>query len=307
MNKFKSQVREIVKKNLPLLSKAQYGERLQRLFEVGRLDLSIAKLAEAHWDAIAILAENGKKPVKNALYAVWASEIPGKKMQIKHDVTWSLTGAKMFCSGAGIVDRALITAEDFLIDLDLINLSSEQIQISPEPWATLAFKETQTSTIHFKHAIFNQDNILGEKGWYLHRKGFWPGALGPAACWGGGAAGLVDYALLNTRKDAHTLAHLAAMEANIWGIQSLLQTAGNEINLNSNTTIEYQRIALKTRHLVEQLCTDTLRRFARAYGPFPLACEANLIRRYQELDLFLRQNHGERDLEKLGILLKEEN
>lgn len=131
--------------------------------------------------------------------------------------------------------------------------------------------------------------------------------FGPAACWGGGAAGLVDHAFSSARKDSHTLAHLAAMKANIWAIQSLLQAAGNEIDSKPQKTIEYQTIALKTRHLVEQLCTDTLRRYARAYGPFPLACDANLSRRYQELDIFLRQNHAERDLECLGLLLKGEN
>ena len=61
--------------------------------------------------------------------------------------------------------------------------------------------------------------------------------------------------------------------------------------------------ALTVRHLVEQACTDVLRRLPRAYGPYPLVMEENISRRYQELDLYLRQSHAERDLEALGRAL----
>jgi hypothetical protein len=53
---------------------------------------------------------------------------------------------------------------------------------------------------------------------------------------------------------------------------------------------------------VEQGCTDVLRRLARAYGPRPLAMDEDVARRYQELDLYVRQSHAERDLEILGRL-----
>lgn len=178
MNNFEFQVRELIKKEFPLPNESSYAFRLQQLFEVGRLDLSIAKLAEAHWDAVAILAEDGRKPYKNSLYAVWASEIPGKKVQLnKKNNHWSLTGTKMFCSGAGLVDRALVTVDDFLFDLDLTNQSAKHFKISSESWVAMAFKETKTSTIHFNEFTCSKENILGKKGWYLQRKGFWPGAL----------------------------------------------------------------------------------------------------------------------------------
>ena len=297
--------RKLVENDLPLLGKESYATRLQQLFEVGREDLSLAKLAEAHWDAVAILAENNRKKQENALYAVWASEIPGKQLELKlHKKKYILSGTKMFCTGAKIVDRALLTADGFLIDLDLRSHEASQIQISDMHWTTNAFKETQTSTIKFKNVIIVEQAIIGTKGWYVNRPGFWPGSLGPAACWGGGAAGLRDYALDSSRNDTHTLAHLAAMDANIWAIKSMLSCAGNQIDENKTNFDFAKTLGYKVRHLIEQLCTDTLRRFARAYGPFPLACDANISRRYQELDLFLRQNHGERDLEVLGSLLK---
>jgi len=62
--------------------------------------------------------------------------------------------------------------------------------------------------------------------------------------------------------------------------------------------------ALKMRHMVEQMCTDVLRRFARALGPAPFVKDADVSRRYAELDLFLRQCHAERNLELLGRALR---
>ncbi len=275
--------------------------------EVGREDLSVARLAEAHWDAVAILAEAGHTPVPRSLYGVWASEIPGKALSMRPCGGSSrIYGTKMFCSGAGLVDRALITVgspEHRLVDLNL-RINSENISVDGTAWKTDAFRLTQTSTVTFNAVTVSADTIVGEAGWYLSRVGFWHGACGPAACWAGGVAGLLDYAMLNKRNDVHTLAHLAAMYANVWALESYLDVAGREIDKIPSDRHGAQIRALQVRHLVEQTCTDTLRRFARTYGPAPLSMDTEVSRRYQEADLYVRQTHAERDLESLARLLK---
>ena len=100
------------------------------------------------------------------------------------------------------------------------------------------------------------------------------------------------------RDDAHTSAHLGAMQANVWATECLLQVAGEEFDREPKANAMVR--ALQVRHLIEQACTDTLRRFARSMGPAPLARNGDIARRYTELDLFLRQSHAERDLEALG-------
>ncbi len=64
MTNLEQHFREIASKELPLYHAGNYVDRLDQLFEVGRINLSLAKLAEAHWDAVAIIAEAGKKHVK---------------------------------------------------------------------------------------------------------------------------------------------------------------------------------------------------------------------------------------------------
>ncbi len=287
---------------LPLPGSGETAERHLRLFGVAEQDVSLAKLAEAHWDALAILAEAGRTPRPGALYAVWASEIPGKPL---HVVGKTLSGEKAFCTGYGLVQRALVTVggdDGRLLEVDV--RPGPNIHASAAQWHTEAFRMTNTGAVRFDEMSLEDDAAVGAAGFYLNRPGFWHGACGPAACWAGGAAGLLVYADGNKRSDPHTLAHLAAMHANVWAMRSLLRTAGEEIDADPHNVSAAQRRALTLRHLIEQLASDTLRRFARAYGPVPLAMHEPTARRFHEVEIYLRQSHGERDLEGLATLIR---
>ena len=287
------------REDLPGPGAGNTPERHRRIFAAGREDLSLAKLAEAHWDAVAILREAGREPAAGSRYAVWASEIPGFELQLMDGASGlTISGTKEFCSGAGLVDRALLTAGPrgaCMVEVDLHAMRGS-IDIDGSNWKVDAFRLTQTSAVTFHD--YPVDAVLGDENWYVERPGFWQGACGPAAAWAGGAAGLADYAMSTRRDDPHTRAHLGAMQANVWATECLLQVAGDAFDREPRSNAMVR--ALQVRHLVEQACTDTLRRFARCMGPGPLAKNADVAQRYAELDLFLRQSHAERDLEALG-------
>jgi hypothetical protein len=97
------------------------------------------------------------------------------------------------------------------------------------------------------------------------------------------------------------------MQASVWALRCFLDTAGDEIDEMQSDASSARTRALILRHLVEQACTDVLRRLPRAYGPQPLAMNKDVLMRYQELDLYLRQSHAERDLESLGRALRAAN
>ena len=303
-----ARLRASLDETMPLPGSGQTVARHRRLMEIGRReDLSLARLAEAHWDAVAILAEAGRAPEPGALYAVWASEIPNEPLSLDASGNRrAITGKKMFCSGAGLVDHALVTVgepDHRLIDIDL-KASGSSVRFDDSDWKTTAFHEIRTSTASFSATPVSEKDFIGDAGWYLGRTGFWHGACGPAACWAGGAVGLVDWALEQKRDDPHTLAHLGAMQSSVWALESYLDSAGAEIDKQPEDSCAARIRALMLRHLVEQECTNILRRLPRAYGPYPLAMNEQTARRYQELDLYLRQSHAERDLEALGRGLK---
>jgi len=69
--------------DLPLPGKSETASRHRRLLDFGREDLSLARLAEAHIDALAILAEADCAADPTALYGVWASEAPDHCHRLK--------------------------------------------------------------------------------------------------------------------------------------------------------------------------------------------------------------------------------
>jgi hypothetical protein len=289
--------------DLPFPGQGETPARHRRLLQLGREDLSLARLTEAHVDALAILAEAGQPADRSALYGVWGSEAPSRSVRLERSSRGlELIGSKAFCSGASLIDRALVTVsvpEQRLIDVDL-RANRSNIVVDGTAWIASAFAETGTATVEFVRTAVSEEQLIQGPSWYLDRPGFWHGACGPAACWAGGAIGLVDYALAQKHEDLHTLAHLGALHANAWALGAYLDAAGREID-ECPCDVDIARTrALTVRHLVEQACTDVLQRFARAYGPRPLAFDGEVSRRYQELGLYIRQSHGERDLEWLG-------
>lgn len=289
--------------NLPLPGRGKTATRHRRLATLAREDLPLARLAEAHTDAVAILAEAGRSPEPGACYGVWASEIPDQPLRLEPvEGGFHVVGTKSFCSGAGIVDRALVTIrvpELLLVDVDL-RKNSDRISYSEGGWITAAFAETRTAIVAFRGAAIDKEDRIGQDGWYLSRPGFWHGACGPASCWAGGAMGLVDFAFSQRTMDPHGLAHLGAMEAAQWGMSACLEAAGHQIDSNPDDRDAAIIRALCLRHVIEQSCVDILQRFGRAFGPRPLAFDHAACRRYQEVELYIRQSHAERDLEALG-------
>ena len=302
-----SELRTELQHEIPLPGRGSTAQRHLRLMEFGRRDLSLARLAEAHYDAVAILAEASRLATDGAVYGVWASEIPGNGIELhRTGEELFVSGSKMFCSGAALIDKALVTAtvpDHRLIAVDL-RAYAHTIVIDDSAWKARAFQETRTATVTFRKTPIFESDIIGPPGWYLSRPGFWHGACGPAACWAGGAEGLVDYALQQNRRDSHTLAHLGAMQAGVWAMRSFLESAGRQMDEQPDDREGAQRHALIVRHLIEQACTDILRRFARAYGPYPLSMDGSISQRYVELDLYLRQSHAERDLEALATVTR---
>jgi hypothetical protein len=296
--------RELISEPPPNPAQGHTAERHRRLFEVGREDLSLARLVEAHWDAVAILAEAGRSPQPDALYGVWAAESAGSSLHLEKD---SISGKKPFCSGAGLVDRALLTVTSpnaLLLDVELLHAPTGTVIFDTSSWKTSAFAATATAQATFDRLPIAPHDIIGPPGFYLDRPGFWHGACGPAACWAGGAAGLLDWALEQTRDDPHTLAHLGAMHSAVWSMSACLDSAGREIDTAPNDALSAQIRALALRHAIERGCAEVLRHLGRAYGPYPLAMNELTVRRYQELELYIRQSHGERDQESLGRALR---
>ena len=209
-------------------------DRFAELWAVAHDDLSLARLAEAHADALAILHEDGRTPLPGARYAVWASEAPGCRLAAELDADgWRLSGTKRFCSGLGHVTHALVTADtpggSALFEIPVQNAGPEA-RVDTSGWSTEAFAATLTGTLHLDRLHLPSTAAVGGPGWYLVRPGFWHGAIGVAACWAGGAAALVQRPRPTRVRDAHRAAHAGAMRADVWEMRAALERAAADID-----------------------------------------------------------------------------
>jgi hypothetical protein len=272
------------------------------LYELARRHpVSLARLAEAHTDGVAILCEAGIDPRPGALYGVWASS--GPRDVVLDASALEVSGTKPFCSGAGIVDRALLTVTDtdrgpLLADIDA--RPAPTLSYDTSGWLADALSDTATGVAAFDRHPVSRSAVGRETGWYLDRPGFWYGACGPAACWAGGASGLVDAASHLIDDDPHRRADLGAMRAAQWAMASALITAGDEIDKLAGAN--GRRVALSLRHTIERLATEVLDRFGQTLGPRPFVTDRELGARWADTHLYLRQHHGARDLAELGRL-----
>jgi len=291
----RDQLCRLVATDVPPIGQGSTSARWLTLYDWARRhDVSVARLAEAHLDAHAILAEAVLHP-SDGLYGVWASG-PGSTLQLADDGQ-SVTGEKQFCSGVGVIDRALVTAASLsegpvLLEIDVSSLTP------PDPWKSPGLGQTLTGPADLGQCPVLR--VVGTSAWYLERPGFWHGAIGPAACWAGAAAGLVDVATGEATDDPHRLAGLGDLMAMEFTLSSLLAAAGRVADGGSGESIDAECIARACRRSVERTASAVSDVFSQIMGPRAFVTSPEVAQRHADLHLYLRQHHGPSELETLG-------
>ncbi len=173
--------------NLPLPGGGQTWARWAALAELAEEDLSLARLAEGHTDALAILAELGATPPPaGSRWGVWAAQPPGPGLTARQAGRgWRLDGTKPYCSGARACTDALVTAA--APDGNrLFAVSTRDLSPVPGTWPATGMAGSDTLDVRFADIPAEP---VGGPGGYTVRPGFAHGGAGVAACWYGGARG----------------------------------------------------------------------------------------------------------------------
>lgn len=287
---------------LPFPGSGKTIARWRALAAAAAHDLSLAKLFEGHTDALAILEEldcGATQP--GGRWGVWAAESPRAKVT----VDWQngrgvrLSGRKSWCSGAAVVDHALLTATSETGGSVLVAVSMAQpgITICSETWKAVGMRASESADVVLDDAL---GSIVGIDGQYVQRRGFWHGGAGIAACWFGAARALGETVLQQLRRgaDPHARAHLGAIAVAIDTAATLLNEAALTIDLDPSA--DARPLALRVRAGVETAATSVLSHAGRALGATPFCLNARFARHAADLPVFMRQSHAERDLAALA-------
>lgn len=286
--------------SLPVPRQGGTARRWAALAGWGRSNLAVARLAEGHVDAVAILVEAGLLAEADALYGVWAARPGGVGVELVTDEHGRsrVHGSARFCSGARILDRALVvaaTAENgsapVLVEVELDRASAHP---DPDSWRAAAMAGSDTLEVEFDGVPV--DRVVGAPGWYTERPGFVAGGGGVASVWWGGAAGLVERTfglVAGAEPDPHKLAHLGELHALLAATHALLRDTANE--LDATPGADHRVAVASVRCAVERLCRETVDRVPRILGPAFWSADGELAGQLADLQMYVRQHHGERD------------
>lgn len=290
------------------------AERWNLLAALGRIDLTAARVVEAHLDALAILAEAGPGRTgpldhlipADATWGVFAAEGPGARLEaVRSGSGWVLRGVKPWCSLADRLDAALVTAHVeggrrlFAVPLDRSTCADADTS-----WVSRGLAEVTSGPV-----VFDDTPAVpvGATHWYLERPGFAWGGIGVAACWYGGATGLADRILDRSRRqpdnDLISL-HLGAVDVAVAGARWALEHAARTVDLGSATPA---LLAARVRSVVAAAAEECLVRAGHALGPAPLTQDEDHARRVADLTVYVRQHHAERDLAALAADVREDS
>ncbi|MDQ1130313.1 acyl-CoA dehydrogenase family protein [Microbacterium sp. SORGH_AS_0888] len=283
------------------------------LAETAREDVALARVLEPHLDALAILAQARTAGVDadgalravdagpDATWGVFAAEGGDRPLRAEADGgAWRLTGVKPWCSLAGVLSHALVTAwvgEDR--GLFAIDLRRPEVTAADGPWHARGLPRVVSAPIELRGAPAAP---IGEPGWYLRRPGFSWGGMSVAAVWWGGAAPVVD-ALRRAaeREGADQVSQVAAGTADAlhWSAGLALDHAAARVDAGA-TGAEARLLAARTRAVVADAVRRILELERRALGPGPVVSDEAHARRVADLELYVRQDHGDRDLARLA-------
>lgn len=280
--------------------------RWELMATVAAQDLTVARAIEPHLDAIAILHEHGDEIPTGSSWGVYAAEGPAPRLEAVHDgERWTLSGRKPWCSLAGVVSHALVTAwvEPTRRSLFEVDLGSDGVRVEDGTWAPRGLTAIQ-STALLMSAVPTRE--VGGPGWYLDRPGFAWGGIGVAAVWYGGAVGVarrLAAAALSREPDQVGLMHLGVVDAALTAARAVLREAAGLVDSGEVTGEAAALLAARVRHVVSTTAETVLTEVGHGLGPGPLSQEPDHAARVADLTLYLRQHHAARDAAASGRLV----
>jgi alkylation response protein AidB-like acyl-CoA dehydrogenase len=288
------------------------------LMAIGEGNLSVGRIMEAHVNAAQLITLYGTDAQRRwacsgeDVFALWVTDPPNGGLQMQRcSEGIVLLGAKQFCSGAGHVTAAVITADDasFGARMLAVRLNIGET-VMPLPAPLQGMRAATTGAVDFSGCVVSETALLGEPGNYLREPVFSTGAWRGSAVACGGLVALVDHAVRQLRQ-AKRLGSPFVRER-LGALFIARETARHWVDaaarIGADATAEPgRRIATVglARIAVETACLDAMRLVQRSLGlsAFRQGSLVELICR--DLATYLRQPAPDEVLAEAGTWFAE--
>lgn len=296
------------------LASVAVGAEWETLRAVARADGSVGRILDGHLNAVERIALLAPEPLRSEhlravragelLLGVWGADpAPGEDEPARLDPGGrSVSGVKVFCSGAGGLDAALVLVRGpepgppLLAYVDL----TAGVEVDRGWYRAAGMRASESHRVVFDstplHALLGQPGELGREPW-LGRD-----AIRTAACWAGLIDSLREEALeaLRARPAEDQLAMLAAGRLRAFGatVDVWLERAADR--LERDPAAPTSDLSIELRAAVAHAGRASMTQALQSLGSRPLASGERLDRARRDLELFLNQHRLDPLLARLG-------
>ncbi len=298
---------------------------LRCLAAFGGADLALGRLYEGHVNALILIHAFGTKAQlqqaaddahAGKLFGVWNTGNVTPMHIDSRGADLLLYGCKTFATGAGFVDRPIVTAERNGWQMTLPRMEAPavvaRVRIDRDAWLPFGMESSQSLTIDFGGASLKPDDLIGAPGDMYRDPLFRGGAVRFAAVQAGAivrlAATFRDWLNARARQgDPYQIARmgeveLLAQEAVLW-IDRAADVAEECLWPDLTDAVELQRMVRcgnMTRLAVERAATAIMPHIISGVGAHGLLRPARFERILRDLTMYLRQPNPDGTLADVG-------
>jgi alkylation response protein AidB-like acyl-CoA dehydrogenase len=280
---------------------------------LGQGSLSVARLYEAHVNALQLICRYGTEQIvarsaedaaAGELFALWVTDPQNGGTILRQTSNgFILEGGKAFCSGAGVATRALITAAaDHGIRMLVVSLEPET-SVKPSDIKLHGMRAAITGAVDLSGMRVSEESLLGQAGDYLKEPVFSAGAWRGSAGALGGLVALVkihrdEICKRRRDEDPHQQTRfgqlvMACEAARLWMTHAALH--GCLEDDTDEAVVAYINLA---RLAVEAACLDAMRLIQRGLGLGAFVAGHPAERICRDLATYLRQPAPDETLAK---------
>ncbi len=154
---------------------------------IGGANLSLGRIFEGHVNAILLIEAYGDGPWRDRLrddlaagkvFGVWNTEPAAGVALNPASGRWVLSGGKSYATGAGFLDRAIVTARlpDGSKQMLVLPVGDHPERADPSRWRTSGMRATVSGGYEVSGMVAQPDMFLGEPGDYERQPMFTAGA-----------------------------------------------------------------------------------------------------------------------------------
>ena len=297
------------------IAQGTYRDLLLLLHDVGRANLVLGRIFEGHVNALQLIARYGTpeqigraaEDVRehNAVFGVWNTGPQGKPgIEGIADGIYRLSSGKTFASGAGSIDRAVVTG-DLASGWQMIVLPLNEIsyRIDYHSWQPFGMEASDSFAVDFTGAEVSEDDLLGDKEDYYREPFFTGGAFRFSAVQLGGASALLKFTsdfLLETGRanDPHQLARLGRIAVAVQSGRHWIEQSAQWLESKDLTLLPAR--AHMTRTAAEEICSTVMNLVEISIGARGLLAGQPFRRMLRDLRMYLRQAGADNAVTSIG-------